>query len=50
MIDAGLRGKTAVITGAGNRSGIGSAIAGRLAACGANSSSISKSTGLIETA
>jgi NAD(P)-dependent dehydrogenase (short-subunit alcohol dehydrogenase family) len=36
MIDAGLQGKTAVITGAGNRSGIGSAIASRLAACGAN--------------
>jgi NAD(P)-dependent dehydrogenase (short-subunit alcohol dehydrogenase family) len=36
MWDAGLQGKTAVITGAGNRTGIGSAIAGRLAACGAN--------------
>jgi NAD(P)-dependent dehydrogenase (short-subunit alcohol dehydrogenase family) len=36
MFDAGLQGKTAVITGAGNRTGIGSAIASRLAACGAN--------------
>ena len=34
MFDAGLQGKTAVITGAGNRSGIGCSIASRLAACG----------------